>query len=72
MNSDRAVDRRARCRDSGLDFMRESSAIGVAQRDQGDARVVDRLQTSKRVLGIVKIAVEEMLSVENRLIEVLL
>jgi len=43
----------------------------VSHSDQGDAGFIDRLQASERVLGIVKIAVEEMLGVENRFVEVL-
>jgi len=56
---------------AGFDFMRQASTVGIAQRDQGDAGFIDRLQASERVLGIVKIAVEEMLGVENRFVEVL-
>ena len=33
MNSDRAIHRRARRRHRGLDFMRQASAVGVAQGD---------------------------------------
>ena len=71
MNSNRAIHRRARGRNRRFDFMRQASAVGVAQRDQRDARVIDRLETRERVFGIMKIAVEEMLGVENRLVEVL-
>ncbi len=71
MNSDRAIHRRARRRYRRFDFMRQASAVGVAQRDQRDARVIDRLEAGERVFGIVKIAVEEMFGVENRLVEVL-
>src|SRR5271156_5098205 len=71
MNSNRAIHRRARRRNRRFDFMRQASAVGVAQRDQRHSGVIDRLETGERVFGIVKIAVEEMLGVENRFVEIL-
>ena len=50
--------------------MRQASAVGVAKRDQGYSRVVNRLQACECKFRIIEIAVEEMLGVENRLVEV--
>src|SRR5208283_4514484 len=70
VNSNRAIDRGASGGYRGLDFTGQASAVGVAQRDERDARAVNGFQARERVLGIVKIAVEEMFGVENRLVEV--
>ena len=53
--------------DDGLDLLGQRAAIGVAKHDPARAGLVGRLGAKKRVVRIRLIAVEEMLTVEQRL-----
>src|SRR5260370_41038372 len=71
MDTDGAVHRGARGTNASFDFMGQASAVGVAERDQSHARVVNRLKAGERKFGVMNVAVEEVLGVEDRFGEVL-
>ena len=70
MNSDRTRHRRDRRLCGCLDFMRQTSPVGIAQRDEVDPGVGHRLQRGQRIFRVQSIPVEEMLGVENDFVDV--
>ena len=64
------IHRRERGLHAGLDFMRQASAVGVAQRNQRDPASIDRRRQASANSGLAENTVEEMLGVENRLVDV--
>ena len=71
MDSDGRAERGDRGLDGVCDLPRQPSAVGVAQADQIDPGVIDRLDAGDREFGIGEVAVEEMLGVENHFVNVL-
>ena len=53
--------------DDALDLMRHAAAIGVAQHHPARAGFVGGLGAGQRELGILLVAVEEMLAVDHHL-----